>query len=567
MRFSIRKYIKPAALVLTCLLVLSLAASCTSALPEDVSFAEALGNIEPVTKTVNGINIMVDPRIELLAAVQYLSGYGDRTHLLTRHNFSYKDDMAGYFGRFRSHAGVRYFDTLSRSGFTSDAPPTTVLYLTSKYDETGDFGFDENLRKRAGRGDLDKFARYLLQFAVDTDFKRFYDEHREFYEEVADRTAAVMEDDDLTGDIEDYYGIRQNSYNIILAPMFHPGGFGPRLENEDGSFDIYSIQGPLDAEGDIPAFGTADSFRYLVYHEFSHSFVNPLTGRYLDEVNRYQKLYRPIAEIMKANAYTDWETCVNEHIVRAVTARLLLIHDSGDIYRKTLGQERTNGFYYINDLCDKLAEYETNRDKYGSFDEFYPELINVFRDLSERDLGDDYYRIEYTGPIDATFNMRLPVVLIYPTSEKDQDVQDRIREYVNGIKDFMKDRFTFDTEVISDEKALVSDLADKNIIAYGTVEGNLFLRRYADRFPFTVRDDCIIADKEYAGDSLRLLTGLPSPVNSKNAIIIYTAQKAEDIPGINAVFHGPTDYVVARGEEVLASGDYTGKEDGKWSFY
>ena len=49
-------------------------------------------------------------------------------------------------------------------------------------------------------------------------------------------------EDDLIGDIENYYGIKQNSYNIILVPMFHPGGFASRLENKDGSFDIYSIQ-------------------------------------------------------------------------------------------------------------------------------------------------------------------------------------------------------------------------------------------------------------------------------------------------------------------------------------
>lgn len=341
MCFRIRKYIKPAAAVLTCLLVLCMAASCTPAPPEDVTFAKALGDIEPVKKTVKGVNIMVDPRIELLAAVQSLGGYDERTHLLTGQQFSYKNDMAEYFGKFRSHAAVKFFDFMSRFNFAYDAPPRAALYLTSQYDETGDFGFDEYLKDRTSKGNLDRVARYLLQFSVDTDFGSFFNEHREFYKEVVDRTSAVMEDDDLIGDIEDYYGIKQNSYNIILAPMFHPGGYGPSLENEDGGFDIYSIQGPMDVEGDIPAFGTAESFKDLVYHEFSHSFVNPLTYKYEDEVNKYRKLYRPIADIMKANAYTDWEICVNEHIVRAVTARLLLIHDGEDVYRKTLNQERT----------------------------------------------------------------------------------------------------------------------------------------------------------------------------------------------------------------------------------
>lgn len=356
----------------------------------NVSFANAFGNVEPVRKTINGLNIMVDPRMELLEAVQFMSGYNDRTYLLTNEQFSYKNDMSEYFRNFRSHAAVKYFDTLSsKYNFTYDAPPAATLYVTAQYDETGNFGFSEYLINRTGIDKLDKFARYLLQFSADTDFSRFYNEHMDFYEEVVERTAAVMEDD-LIGDIENYYGIKQNSYNIILVPMFHPGGFASRLENKDGSFDIYSIQGPLGADGDIPVFGTAGSFGDLVYHEFGHSFVNPLTEKYRDEVNKHQKLYEPIADKMGSgsNAYGSWETCVNEHIVRAVTARLLLTHEGGEIYLKTLDQERAKGFYYINDICKKLEEFEANREKFGSFEEFYPELENVLKNLSEREPGD-----------------------------------------------------------------------------------------------------------------------------------------------------------------------------------
>jgi hypothetical protein len=51
----------------------------------------------------------------------------------------------------------------------------------------------------------------------------------------------------------------------------------------------------------------------------------------------------------------------------------------------------------------------------------------------------------------------------------------------------------------------------------------------------------------------------------EKSFLIYTAQKAEDIPGINSVFHGPTDYVIAEKLKILHSGDY--KKDNKgWIF-
>jgi DNA-dependent RNA polymerase auxiliary subunit epsilon len=533
--------------------------------PADVSAADAFADAAPVVKSINGLNIMIDPRIELLAAVQSLSGYNEMTQLLTSYQFSYKDEMLEYFDGFRSHKAVKNFEYLSKRGFSYDAPPTAMLYMPFTAGDTDDFGFDEYLIKRIGKSNLDKFARYMLQFSLDTDFSSFYNEHSDFYEAVVNKASAEIEDNEYVKDLEDYYGTVQNSYNIILSPMFSAGGYGPRIMRENGKYDIYSIQGSYSMEGDIPLFGSADSFRGLAYHEFSHSFVNPLTEKYIDEVNRYRKLYDPISEIMRKSAYPSWEICVNEHIVRAVTARLFLKHDSEEMYNSILSEERANGFFYIDHLCDKLSEYEKSRDKYSSFEEFYPELLNVFKDLSERDLGEGFYRFTYKGPVNAAFGMQLPAAVVYSTGEKDQQAQNVITEYAKSIAAFIKSKLGIDTVVISDAEALERDLSDMNIIAYGTVEGNLFLRKYSYMFPFSVEEGRIIADKEYSGDSLRLITGLPNPLNSDNALIIYTAQRAEDIPGINSVMHGADDYLVIDGEEEIGSGFYN-KENGEWTF-
>ena len=47
-------------------------------------------------------------------------------------------------------------------------------------------------------------------------------------------------------------------------------------------------------------------------------------------------------------------------------------------------------------------------------------------------------------------------------------------------------------------------------------------------------------------------------------MVFYMAQCPEDVPYINSVFHGPTDYVIAKGREVLLSANYT-KQNGTWS--
>jgi len=47
--------------------------------------------------------------------------------------------------------------------------------------------------------------------------------------------------------------------------------------------------------------------------------------------------------------------------------------------------------------------------------------------------------------------------------------------------------------------------------------------------------------------------------------MVCDMDRAEDIVGINSIFHGPTDYLVARGQTILRAADYTNK-DTRWAF-
>lgn len=49
------------------------------------------------------------------------------------------------------------------------------------------------------------------------------------------------------------------------------------------------------------------------------------------------------------------------------------------------------------------------------------------------------------------------------------------------------------------------------------------------------------------------------------AMVIYTAQRADDVVGINRVFHGPTDYVLAHGQAVVNAANDV-KKGNPWTF-
>jgi hypothetical protein len=514
------------------------------------------------------INVVVDPRLELLAVVQYLSGYGERLHLITSFDFPYKKEVGDSFSQYKDHAAVRLFAEMSEAGFAFDAPPASMLYLSSPPELTLQMPFSEYLKNRAGGGQrLEEFIAALRDFVRQTHFVDFYEAHESFYRQVISRAEDSLKGTDYIGTLENYYGLKQHSYTLILVPLF-AGGYGPRIEKEDKTFDVYEIIGPWEAKEGWPEFGSVESLKRIAWHEFSHSFVNPITEKNSEEIDKYSSLYAPIAGWMKPQAYGSWPTCVNEHIIRAVNARLAYLEESRtagqgaaeQVLQGEIQREKSRGFFYVEALSQRLEQYEANREKFPTFADFYPELISVFRELSKAKLGEDFFSVPFAGTINGVSADRKAVVLIVPTKEADKTVQNKIQAYVKGIRDM----FFMDSSILTDKQALNSDLSRNSVVAYGTIKGNLWLAKLIDKLPVKIEPDRVEADAVFSGDHLRFITAWPNPQNPKRGVLIYTAQQAEDILGINNVFHGPTDYVVAIGTEVLKAANYL-KRNGRWS--
>jgi hypothetical protein len=134
--------------------------------------------------------------------------------------------------------------------------------------------------------------------------------------------------------------------------------------------------------------------RLIVWHEFSHSFVNPITEQYKDEVNKYSKLYLPIIgnDVSGSQLYFYWEYYVDENIVRAVVDKFdedLIEQESGkDVAEKLLSgtlfyNDIKQGCIYVEGIYNLLGTYEQNRDKYPTFADFYPVILNYFSELSK----------------------------------------------------------------------------------------------------------------------------------------------------------------------------------------
>jgi Domain of unknown function (DUF4932) len=508
------------------------------------------------------IRVVVDPRVELMSVIFRLAGNPE----YCRGNVtSYTNDVEKQFGEFRAHPAVKLAQKLRDEHSVSyDACMSMAVHLTDAEKCEEKVPFDprpENLDSRWSVNDAREFLAATRQFVKDTNFNEFITAHHSLYETAQSRMEDCLAKNAHMGWFDEYFGSRpQANFTLALGMLNGGNNYGVRCRTVDGKEELYCVLGVwmTDDKG-LPVFDS--SVLETVVHEFCHSYVNPLTSKYKTELDKYAKLFDPISERMKSQAYSAWQTCVNEHIVRSLTTRYAYLKVSKEAGDRELEYERQRSFFYVPALCEQLKYYENNRDKYKTFAEFYPELIKVFEKLSNQNLGKGFYFVPYAGTINAVGHDKKSVVLILPTNEKDSDIQKNIHEFVRQYQQ----RFYPQSPVITDTEAIKRDLSQNSLIIFGTMNGNLWLKENAAKFPFTIEANRIVADKIYKGTDLRFISAWPNPKNTIRGILIYTAQQARDIAGINSVFNGPTDYVVARKNTVLKADNYKKSKD-NWSF-
>lgn len=346
-----------------------------SSIPVDLEEEAALDN-------PSYLNIEVDPRIELLAVVQHFTTWADKNH--TKFNIGYKYDINNYFSNYRNHIAIQKCQALINSGFTYDAPVAFILYHGNPPELNQLVPYSNYLIIRAGgESNLKDFAEKLRSFAIETNFMKFFESKRKFYNHLQNEIIRNLDNVNYTNLLENYFGEKKHSYNIIPAPLFHAGGYGAKVLN-DGKEDIYNITGPKNYLNGNLTFGNKEDILYILLHEFSHSFINYITEKYSTEINNSKSLYEPIKEKMQLQGYNNWQSCVNEHLVRTVVARIVLQLMGESSKNSIINKEINNGFIYILKLDSLLSEYENNRNKYPTFESFYPKIIELFNSLIEK---------------------------------------------------------------------------------------------------------------------------------------------------------------------------------------
>jgi hypothetical protein len=496
--------------------------------------------------------VKVDPLIELYIVTAYISESFFKKWL-TAHNEEYVNDIMQYFSKYKDHSAVKFFEQVWKSDMSTYIPPEIMLYLNSDFTIKQELVVpDDLIANMGGQERLDSFLLNMKSFYQQTAFDNFYSAHQGYYGELCTGVEQLLIQKKAIQKLNDLYGKQLNNYYALVVPLLGYGnGYGPSISSNKEKKDLYCMFSPYQTEEQIIG---------LIWHEFGHSFVNHVVSDNKELVEQSQHLFGPIESKM-GPLYPDWNNSLSEHLVRVNTTELIKDEYGEELALQQVNAHEAQGFLYMQPIAKLMVKYHKKRNKYPDFKSYFPELAKKLVNLDPPKNGNPggYF----SGPLNTI--SREVTHIIIPTNEKNDSIEARIKEYCGHVKKFFDERNNSDIIIITDLEALKTDLSAGDLLIYGTLEGNLWLKAHTDQFPFQITLEKIVSKEVHEGSNLRFMSAWPHPDNPKQGIAIYTAQRPEDIWGINGIKHGSTDYMIAKGQEVLSTGNYK-KKSGSWSF-
>lgn len=336
------------------------------------------------------IRVITDPRIELMNVVQLMTGYWP----MCRFDIEYMNEAYEQFGPYWEHPVLRQYAMMwFMHGFSQEIPHALMLHLSDPPELQIKTSIPKYIIDKAG-GDkkLNDFLELLRDFAKKTRFMDFYDSHREFYRKHITIVSEFISDKEYIQRLEDFFGPNRYSYSIILSPLVYEDGYGINVSSQ-----LYSIIGPSDGIEKQPIFDNPQALSKQIYHDFSQSFINPLSSRNRESILRQSKLFQPIWREMMNQGYHSWEPSFNEHLIRSAMIWIYQEENGLEEAIKYLNDTYMRGFIYTDFLYDLMLEYSQNRDLYPTYADYYPRILEAMSYICELPYSPTYLTINYAS--------------------------------------------------------------------------------------------------------------------------------------------------------------------------
>ena len=324
------------------------------------------------------MEIVIDERIELITVVQTLCNYWEELSV----NFNcplcqgkYRENVEKFFRKYKEHKIIKLYNILCNDINDISAFLSMALCYSNPPEMNTMADYEKNWGKiNSTVFPYKEFIYELRQFYIDTEFKHFYENNQNEYQNILNSYGDKTE---LSVNIAiDYYGGNIRDYKIILSALLF-GNFGIKVVTNNNEIKNYSIISPFGHKDNNYLFGSIETKKGFIWHEIGHLVINDLTSNFIMQFDLEK---RQIPEIFVNNFYNNIETIINEYIIRAVTIRLFEMNGENEIAEKIMKNDMQKGFKNIIYVKDYIkCNYENN--KIFVKENRYKELMEYIIDL------------------------------------------------------------------------------------------------------------------------------------------------------------------------------------------
>ena len=318
------------------------------------------------------IKFVVDKRTELMEVLLKLTDYFEfYPDLKVEIETDYIKYVEKYFAPFKEHRAVNLLNEIIHNlNFCYDAPISLALQLNEDFTftELEPYPFEERCDKDPR---ILEFLKEMKKFALDSNFDKFYNEHKKVFAKWISATQKQV-GEQILDYMDKFYKEKLNrKYVINLMPLQTNGNYGCSVK--DTSICNACIKYNDKADKNF-IFMWKDDSSALVQHEFLHPLINPLTSKYFD-YSKMPKLPKKILKQMEELTYTDGETYVDEQVIRCTTILYLTALHGEEKQEEWIKDEEEQGFIHTRPILQALKEYEKQD---LPLRKYYPKLMEEF---------------------------------------------------------------------------------------------------------------------------------------------------------------------------------------------
>ncbi|KPK78436.1 MAG: hypothetical protein AMS25_15390 [Gemmatimonas sp. SM23_52] len=330
------------------------------------SLSASTGTAQLERQLSEKIAIICPKNLAVFHVLVILSPAGEERRQFIDHPLA--DAAREYFAGFADHPAVQVTDRMFRSSWYFGL--NFIAFHYSEFPEAQQTrAFPELPELTEGmKAMMSQYVELARDFYSVSNFEAFWNAHAAEIESMIEQTAGAIRAPDLPQMMEGFYGREVERFVFVPSPFMQQSGMHVELE-DDGRWTFYYVAG-----GDI----ATDTFynTYFAFHEFGHSFIEPISARHAERLNQLAYLYRPLQERFRQLGYRTWDRAFNEHLITAGQLHLSRPVFGEERVTELLERERANGFQLIDRFYGYLSEYASNRDRYPDLETFFPVILD-----------------------------------------------------------------------------------------------------------------------------------------------------------------------------------------------